>query len=91
MGVYSEVAMLMYLLSQQMLQAYADLAARAIRRDFLKPRIQENDFSEVKSKRDGSMIVQNTRFKTRIRHSRQVCHTWCRMKSCRCSLTISLL
>ena len=64
--------MLMYLLSLQMLRAYADLAARAIRRDFLKPRIQENDFSEVKSKRDGSMTVQNARFKTRIRASRQV-------------------
>jgi hypothetical protein len=68
--------MLKYLLSLKMLQAYADLAARAIRRDFLKPRIQENDFSEVKSKRNGNMIVQNARFKTRIRASRQVRHTW---------------
>ncbi|KAF8462633.1 P-loop containing nucleoside triphosphate hydrolase protein [Russula ochroleuca] len=54
-----------------MLQNYADLASRAIRRDFLKPRIQENDFSAVQKKRDGTITVHNARFKTRIRASKQ--------------------
>jgi hypothetical protein len=58
-----------------MLQAYADLASRAIRRDLLKPRIQENDFSAVETERDGTMTVYNSRFKTRIRASRQVRRT----------------
>ena len=61
--------------SPQMLQNYAKLASRAIRRDFLKPRIQENDFSAVHKKRDGNITVDNTRFKTRIRRSDQVCRT----------------
>jgi hypothetical protein len=56
----------------QMLQTYADLAATAIRRDFLKPRIQENDFSEVVKNRDGNITIQNARFKTRVRASAQV-------------------
>jgi len=55
-----------------MLQIYADLAHRAMRRDLLKPRIQENDFSDIKAKRDGSLTVHNSRYKTRIRASRQV-------------------
>jgi hypothetical protein len=59
----------------QMLQNYADLASRAIRRDFLKPRIQENDFSAVQKKRDGTITVHNARFKTRIRASKQVRRT----------------
>jgi hypothetical protein len=58
-----------------MLQIYADLAHRAMRRDLLKPRIQENDFSEVERKRDGSLTVHNSRFKTRIRKSTQVHRT----------------
>jgi hypothetical protein len=58
-----------------MLQIYADLAHRAMRRDLLKPRIQENDFSEVERKRDGSLTVHNSRFKTRIRMSTQVHRT----------------
>ena len=65
----------------QMLQNYADLASRAIRRDFLKPRIQENDFSAVDKEQDGSIIVHNARFKSRIRASEQVRRTWCCMKS----------
>jgi hypothetical protein len=55
-----------------MLQIYADLAHRAMRRELLKPRIQENDFSEVERKRNGSLTVHNSRFKTRIRMSTQV-------------------
>ncbi len=55
-----------------MLQTYADLTHRAMRRDLLKPRIQENDFSAVDRKRDGGLIVHNSRFKTRIRQSSQV-------------------
>jgi hypothetical protein len=58
-----------------MLQIYADLAHRAMRRDLLKPRIQENDFSDVERKRDGSLTVHNSRFKTRIRRSGQVHRT----------------
>jgi hypothetical protein len=58
-----------------MLQTYADLATRTIRRDLMEPRVQENDFSEVKTKRDGSMTVQNARFKTRIRANKQVRRT----------------
>jgi regulator of nonsense transcripts 1 len=54
-----------------MLQNYAVLASRAIRRDFLKPRIQENDFSAVDEEKDGSITVHNARFKTRIRASKQ--------------------
>ena len=64
-----------------MLQNYADLASRAIRRDFLKPRIQENDFSAVDKEQDGSIVVHNARFKSRIRASEQVRRTWYRMKS----------
>ena len=59
----------------QTLQIYADLAHRAMRRDLLKPRIQENDFSEVENKRDGGLTVHNSRFKTRIRPGRQVHRT----------------
>jgi hypothetical protein len=55
-----------------MLQTYAELAAIAIRRDFLKPRIQVNDLSHVVNKRDGTMTVHNARFKSRIRHNKQV-------------------
>ena len=61
--------------SPQMLQNYADLASRAIRSDFLKPRIQENDFSAVQKKRDGTITVHNVRYKTRIRRSKQVRRT----------------
>jgi hypothetical protein len=56
----------------QMVRAYAELASRAIRRDLLKPRIQENDFSAVETELDGTMTVHNARFKTRIRTSSQV-------------------
>lgn len=49
-----------------------DLASRSIRLDILKPRIQENDFSEVKTKPDGTLNVHNTRYKSRIRGSSQV-------------------
>ena len=49
-----------------------DLASRSIRLDILKPRIQENDFSEVKMKPDGTLNVHNTRYKSRIRGSSQV-------------------
>jgi hypothetical protein len=58
-----------------MLRIHANLASRAIRRDLSKPRIQENDFSKVVTKRDGSMTVHNDRFKTRIRASTQVRRT----------------
>jgi hypothetical protein len=49
-----------------------------------QPQIQENenDFSEVERKRDGSLTVHNSRFKTRIRMSTQVHRTWCCMTSC---------
>jgi hypothetical protein len=60
-----------------MLRLDADLAHRAMRRDLLKQRIQENDFSEVERKRDGSLTVLNSRFKTRIRRSTQVHLTRC--------------
>ncbi|KAI9510320.1 P-loop containing nucleoside triphosphate hydrolase protein [Russula earlei] len=43
------------------LACYVGLASRAIHLDLLKPRIQENDFSEVKTKRNG-MTVHNARF-----------------------------
>ena len=55
-----------------MLQTYAELAAVAIRRDFLKPRIQVNDFSHVVNERDGTTTVHNARFKSRIRYNEQV-------------------
>jgi hypothetical protein len=61
--------------SLQMLQNYADLASRAIRSDFSKPRIQENDFSAVQKRRDGTITVHNARFKSRIRRSEQVRRT----------------
>ncbi|KAI9510322.1 hypothetical protein F5148DRAFT_608117 [Russula earlei] len=54
-----------------MLQLYSDLTSRVIRLDCLKPRIQENDFCEIEKKSDGTMIVHNSRYKTRIRASRQ--------------------
>ena len=57
----------------QMLQRFVDLAARAIRMDMAKPRIMENDFDHVQATPDGSLTVQNARFKTRIRSSTQVC------------------
>jgi hypothetical protein len=59
--------MLIYL---QTLQTFAGLAATAIRRDFLKPRIQENDFSGIVKHRDGKITIENTRFKTRVRGTR---------------------
>jgi hypothetical protein len=58
-----------------MLQNYADLASRTIRRELLKPRIQENDFSAVDKEKDGSITVHNARFKSRIRASNQVRRT----------------
>ncbi|KAI0274107.1 P-loop containing nucleoside triphosphate hydrolase protein [Russula aff. rugulosa BPL654] len=42
-----------------------------MRRELMKPRIQDNDFSTVDREHDGTLIVNNTRFKTRIRASRQ--------------------
>ncbi|KAH9956266.1 hypothetical protein BC827DRAFT_805145 [Russula dissimulans] len=54
-----------------MLRCYVDLACRAIRLDLLRPRVQENEFSEVQTKRNGKITVHNTRFKTRIRASGQ--------------------
>jgi hypothetical protein len=54
-----------------MLQNYAVLASRAILRDRLKPRIQENDFSAVDTEQDGSITVHNARYKSRIRASKQ--------------------
>jgi len=57
-----------------MLQLYADMASRVTRLDFLKPRIQENDFSGVETEADGTMVVHNARYKTRIRASKQVCY-----------------
>ena len=59
----------------QMLQKYVDLAYRSIRRNLLKPRIHENDFSAVDKERDGSITVHNSRFKSRIRASKQVRRT----------------
>jgi hypothetical protein len=73
--------------SLQLLRTYADLASRAIRRDLMKPRIQENDFSAIETDRDGTMTVLNARFKTRIRASRQARRTWCCMKSYCSALT----
>jgi hypothetical protein len=58
-------------LLQQMLRCFVDLATRAIRIDMLKPRIIENDFYQAKTTPDGSLTVQNARFKTRIRASTQ--------------------
>jgi hypothetical protein len=56
-----------------MLQIYADLAHRAMRRDLLKPQIleNENDFSEVERKRDGSLTVHNSRFKPEDAYSNE--------------------
>lgn len=59
----------------QMLQRFVDLASRATRLDLLKPRIRENDFSDIQTESDGVMTVHNARFKTRIRSSTQVRHT----------------
>lgn len=64
--------MLIYCHLVQTLRTYAELASRAMRRELMKPRIQDNDFSTVDRERDGSLTVNNTRFKTRIRASRQV-------------------
>jgi len=55
-----------------MLESFVNLASRAIRLDFLKPRVYENDFSKVQAERDGKLTVYNTRYKTRIRNSTQV-------------------
>jgi hypothetical protein len=59
----------------QMLRSFVDLACRAIRLDLLKPRVYENDFSGIDMDPHGSIIVNNARYKTRIRASRQVRHT----------------
>jgi hypothetical protein len=55
----------------QMLRRFVDLATRAIRVDMSKPRIVENDFDHALTTPDGSLVVQNARFKTRIRGSTQ--------------------
>jgi hypothetical protein len=60
--------------SLQMLRCFVDLATRAIRLDLVKPRIKENDFNEVRITVDGLMNVENARFKTRIRASKQARH-----------------
>lgn len=59
----------------QMLRSFVDLACRAIRLDLLKPRSYENDFSAIDLDPQGSIIVNNARYKTRIRASKQVRHT----------------
>ena len=59
----------------QMLRSFVDLASRAIRLDLLKPRVYENDFAEIQMNPDGSIIVSNARYKSRIRASNQVRHT----------------
>lgn len=38
----------------------------------MKPLVQENDFDGIKLAKNDGILVQNSRFKTRVRTSRQV-------------------
>jgi hypothetical protein len=55
-----------------MLPCLVNLSTRSIRLESLKPRIQENDFTKVQLTRDGSLMIQNARFKTRVRANKRV-------------------
>lgn len=50
-----------------MLQCFVTLATRSIRLDLLKPLIQETEFTGIQLARDGSLVINNARFKTRVR------------------------
>ncbi len=50
-----------------MLQHLVDFSSRSIRLELMKPVIQENDFTKVHINRDGQLIIENARFKTRVR------------------------
>jgi len=58
----------------QVLQSFVDLVSRVTRLELSKPRVYENEFSKVQTESDGSITVLNTRYKTRIRDSKQVCY-----------------
>jgi hypothetical protein len=53
----------------QMLRHLVDFSSRSIRLELMKPLIQENDFTKVHKGPDGGLIIENARFKTRVRAS----------------------
>jgi hypothetical protein len=52
-----------------MLRHLVDFCTRSIRLDLKKPLIQENDFVNVQETKDG-LVIENARFKTRVRANR---------------------
>jgi hypothetical protein len=52
-----------------MLRHLVDFSNRSIRLDLMKPPIQENDFTNVHKDKNGLLIIENARFKTRVRAS----------------------
>ncbi|KAI0251233.1 hypothetical protein BJV78DRAFT_1282728 [Lactifluus subvellereus] len=57
-------------LDRAMLQCFVALATRSIRLDLLKPLIQETEFTAIQLAEDGSLVINNARFKTRVRRSK---------------------
>lgn len=41
--------------------------------EMMKPTHMDNDFETWELDKDGKLILHNSRFKTKVRHSRQVC------------------
>ena len=52
------------------LRHLVDFSSRSICLELMKPLIQENDFIKVNKNLDGSLIIENACFKTRVRASK---------------------
>ena len=59
----------MQLTTTQMLRHLVAFSSRSIHLDLTKPLVQENDFTKVYNDLDGALIIENARFKTRVRVS----------------------
>lgn len=55
-----------------MLRCFVDLSTRSIRLESMKSRIKENDFIKVQATRDGSYMIENALYKTRVRVNEHV-------------------
>ncbi|KAI0266502.1 P-loop containing nucleoside triphosphate hydrolase protein [Gloeopeniophorella convolvens] len=61
-----------HLVGRKMLRCLSEMAARTIRLQALNPLIQESDFTDKTAfTKGGGMTIDNARFKTRIRSSKQ--------------------
>ncbi|KAF8483864.1 hypothetical protein DFH94DRAFT_690333 [Russula ochroleuca] len=57
-------------LTKAMLRCLVDLSTRSIRLESMKPRIQEIDSIKVQVTRNGSLMIENALYKTRVRKNK---------------------